>query len=98
MRKGTLALVAALATTSAGAQTPAPAPAAPVAPAPQFDVKLSAQDGSNINQICTFAMDAPRDLATKTAVGQFCLELLNRIAQAQKASAASEAPDGGAKK
>lgn len=59
--------------------------AAPVAaqPAPQFDVKLTAQDGANLNQICTFAMDSPQSLATKTAIGQICLDLLNRIGQAQ---------------
>lgn len=79
------ALALALASTLARAQ----APAAPIAaqPVPQFDVKLSTQDAGSLNQICVLAMDAPRDLGTKTAVGQFCLDLLNRIAQAQKTSA-----------
>src|SRR5580658_1520098 len=68
----------------------APPPATPVAaqPAPTFPVALSAQDGSNIGQVCKFSMDSTTlDLPTKTAVGQFCLDLLNRIGAAQKAGA-----------
>ena len=65
------------------------AQAAPITaqPAPTFAVNLTAQDSANINQICTYAMDnASLGLPTRTAVGQFCLGLLNTLGEAQKKS------------
>ena len=72
-------------------------PAAPLPPVPTFSIALTTQDGSNINQICTFAMDnTALTLATKTAVGQFCLGLLDRVGKAQEAAKqeAAKAPQG----
>jgi len=71
-----------------GAQN-APNSAAPITSQP-FNVALTAQDGQNINQLCVFAMDNKAlDIQTRTAVGQFCIELLNRVGKAQQASAPS---------
>jgi hypothetical protein len=67
-------------------------PAAPIVTAPSFPVPLTAQDSANLNQVCTYAMDnGTINLQTKTAIGQFCLDVLNRIGQAQAASK-SQAP------
>ena len=60
--------------------------ATPVAP-PGVSVSLTQQDGANINQICTLAIDGAKDLGTKTAVGQFCLGLLGKIGEAQRDAA-----------
>jgi len=65
----------------------APNSAAPVTVQP-FNVALTAQDGQNINQLCVFAMDNKAlDIQTRTAVGQFCIDLLNRVGKAQQAGA-----------
>jgi hypothetical protein len=69
---------------AAGAQN-TPNAAAPVTVQP-FNVALTAQDGQNINQLCVFAMDNKAlDIQTRTAVGQFCIDLLNRVGKAQQA-------------
>ena len=65
-------------------------PATPVAQ-PGVSVSITQQDGSNINQICTIAIDGAKDLGTKTGIGQFCLGLLGKIGEAQR-NAAKSAP------
>lgn len=61
-------------------------PPVATAPLPTFNVAMTGQDASNLNQVCNFAMgDAALNLQTKTGVGQFCLDLLNRMQQASSA-------------
>lgn len=86
---------------SAWAQSTPQAPATPVAPSAHYDVALSQQDAGNLQQICTFATEARMpdatgklevlNLATKTQIGQVCLDLLGRFAQAEKDAKAKEA-------
>ena len=76
--------------TCARAEGTAPPPATPVAQ-PGVSVSITQQDGSNINQICTIAIDGAKDLGTKTGIGQFCLGLLGKIGEAQR-NAAKSAP------
>lgn len=81
--------LAILATCARAEGTSSP-PATPVAP-PGVSVSITQQDGANINQICTIAIDGAKDLGTKTGIGQFCLGLLGKIGEAER-NAVKSAP------
>lgn len=62
---------------SAALAQPTP-PASQVAPT--FPMQVSSQDQQNVRQICQLAMkDVTLTLEQSTALGQYCLGLINRI-------------------